>query len=67
MTSVVDAIVSKFGTQKDVAEVLGLKVNIAVVDTGVAAGHPELRGRLRPGFDTVELGTDDLATGPRRP
>ncbi len=38
-------------------------VIVAVVDTGVEASHPELLGRLRPGFDTVELGTDDLATG----
>ncbi len=35
----------------------------AVVDTGVAMEHPELRGRLRAGFDTVELGTRDLANG----
>ena len=35
----------------------------AVVDTGVAMEHAELLGRLRPGFDTVELGTGDLASG----
>jgi len=35
----------------------------AVVDTGVAMEHPELVGRVRPGFDTVELGTRDLANG----
>ena len=35
----------------------------AVVDTGVAMEHPELAGRVRAGFDTVELGTRDLANG----
>ena len=38
-------------------------VIVSVVDTGVEAGHPELRDRLRPGFDTVELGLQDLANG----
>lgn len=37
---------------------------IAVVDTGVAQGHVELRGRLRDGgIDTVELGSTHLAHG----
>jgi len=35
----------------------------AIVDTGVAAERAELFGRLRPGFDTVELGMRDLASG----
>lgn len=38
-------------------------VIVAVVDTGVASAHPELLERLRAGFDTVELGDGDLATG----
>ncbi len=38
-------------------------VIVAIVDTGVAAEHPELQNRLRPGFDTVELGLRDLANG----
>jgi subtilisin family serine protease len=38
-------------------------VVIAVVDTGVEAGHPELQQRLRRGFDTVKLGDRDLARG----
>jgi subtilisin family serine protease len=38
-------------------------VTVAVVDSGVAFNHPELQGRLRPGFDTVQLGQSELATG----
>lgn len=38
-------------------------VIVAIVDTGVAIEHPELQQRLRPGFDTVELGLRDLASG----
>ncbi|WP_428267247.1 S8 family peptidase [Haliangium sp.] len=30
-------------------------VIVAVVDSGVALAHPEFRGRLRPGVDTVDL------------
>jgi subtilisin family serine protease len=36
---------------------------VGIVDTGVAAAHPELEGKLRPGFDTVQLGAVDLANG----
>lgn len=35
----------------------------AIVDTGVAAEHPDLRQRLRPGLDAVQLGHRDLANG----
>ena len=38
-------------------------VMVAIVDSGVAPQHPELEHRLRPGFDTVQLGTGDLAAG----
>lgn len=39
------------------------RVIVAVVDSGVTLDHPELVGRLRPGFDTVQLGNDELAFG----
>ncbi len=38
-------------------------VIVGIVDTGVASNHPELRERLRSGFDTVELGAGDLSSG----
>lgn len=38
-------------------------VILAVVDTGVMNSHPELRLRLRSGFDTVEIGVRELASG----
>jgi subtilisin family serine protease len=38
-------------------------VIVAVVDSGIASEHPELTGRLRAGFDTVQLGQSDLALG----
>src|SRR5262249_10344129 len=36
---------------------------IGVVDSGLQLGHPEFSGRLRRGFDTVQLSTDELAGG----
>lgn len=38
-------------------------VILAIVDTGVARDHAELVGRLRAGWDTVQLGQSDLALG----
>lgn len=38
-------------------------VIVGVVDSGIAQDHPELAGRLRSGFDTVQLGKSELALG----
>ena len=38
-------------------------VILAIVDTGVMADHRELRGRMRPGLDTVRLSSSDVAHG----
>ena len=38
-------------------------VILAVLDTGVRNEHPELRNRIRRGFDTVELGAQNFSTG----
>ena len=38
-------------------------VSVGVVDSGVTPDHPELAGRLRNGFDTVQLGRNDLSLG----
>jgi subtilisin family serine protease len=38
-------------------------VIIGVVDSGVTEDHPELAGKLRSGFDTVQLGKSELALG----
>jgi subtilisin family serine protease len=38
-------------------------VIVAIVDTGISLEHSELAGRLRAGFDTVQLGSHDVAAG----
>jgi subtilisin family serine protease len=38
-------------------------VIVGVIDTGVERNHPELRRRLRSGFNTVDFEKSDLATG----
>ncbi len=40
-------------------------VIVGIVDTGVERHHPELRNRLRSGFNTVDFDKSDLATGIR--
>src|SRR5215469_3343475 len=40
-------------------------VIVGIVDTGVELHHPELRNRLRSGFNTVDFDKSDLATGIR--
>lgn len=36
---------------------------IAIIDSGVATDHPELRGRCRPGADLVDLPEADISRG----
>lgn len=36
---------------------------VGIVDTGLATGHREFEGRVRRGFDTVQLGRNELAGG----
>jgi len=38
-------------------------VIVGLIDTGVAPNHVELDGRLRAGFDTVQLGRSEFALG----
>ncbi|QNA85376.1 S8 family serine peptidase [Sphingomonas sp. So64.6b] len=38
-------------------------VIVGVVDSGLALEHPEFAGRLRHGYDTVQLGKGELAGG----
>jgi subtilisin family serine protease len=38
-------------------------VLLGLIDSGVAYDHPEVAGRLRAGYDTVQLGDDDVAPG----
>jgi subtilisin family serine protease len=40
-------------------------VIVAVIDSGVAAEHPELRGRCRPGADLVDIADADVSRGIR--
>jgi subtilisin family serine protease len=37
------------------------RVTVAVVDTGVSIGHPEIRRKLLAGYDTVDLGIGRLS------
>lgn len=36
---------------------------VSVVDTGVELDHPELQGQVRPGWDSVQLGTTSFGQG----
>ena len=38
-------------------------VLVGLVDSGVALGHPEIAGRLRSGYDTVQMDDDGVASG----
>lgn len=38
-------------------------VIVAIVDSGVSAGHPEMNHRFRSGYDSVQLGATDFAPG----
>ena len=38
-------------------------IRVAVVDTGVALGHPEFENRISAGVDTVDLGSGPLGGG----
>ena len=38
-------------------------VIVAVVDSGVSSHHPEMNRRFRSGFDSVQFGARDFATG----
>lgn len=38
-------------------------VIVGVVDSGIVEDHPELWGRLRAGFDTVQIGQSEFALG----
>jgi subtilisin family serine protease len=38
-------------------------VIIGIIDTGVAPHHPEMSRRFRSGFDTVQIGAGDFASG----
>ena len=38
-------------------------VLIGLVDSGVALDHPEIQGRMRAGYDTVQMGDDSVSGG----
>jgi subtilisin family serine protease len=38
-------------------------VLVGLVDSGIAGAHPEVAGRLRGGFDTVQMGDEGVAPG----
>lgn len=38
-------------------------VLVGLVDSGVSLEHPELKGRLRAGYDTVQMGDDSVSEG----
>jgi subtilisin family serine protease len=38
---------------------------VALIDSGVAGDHPELVGRVRPGFSTVDLDAEQIEDGVR--
>lgn len=38
-------------------------VLVGLVDSGVALDHPEVAGKLRAGYDTVQMGDDGVAPG----
>ncbi|HEX9101393.1 MAG TPA: S8 family serine peptidase, partial [Polyangia bacterium] len=40
-------------------------VVVALIDSGVADDHPELTGRMRPGFSTVDLDAEQIEDGVR--
>ena len=44
---------------------MDVTVIVGIVDTGVERHHPELKRRLRSGFNTVDFDRSDLATGIR--
>ncbi len=47
----------------------GTGVRVAVIDSGVALGHPDLQGQLLPGYDFLlqQPGGDDPGENPRPP
>lgn len=52
-----------YGPQAMAYEPGDASVIVAIIDTGAQQAHPELRGRLRRGDDTVQLDRGDVPTG----